>query len=71
METNRKIVFGLGNTDRVMLELAKLREKLHMVGAQPVDFSVGVELSDGTKNVMPETLDRTEAVLCSWGMLEV
>ena len=57
-----------------VLGLAKFREKfpenLHMVGAQPVDLSVGVELSSGIKKVMPEILDRAEAVLRSWGLMK-
>ena len=57
-----------------VLGLAKFREKfpenLHMVGAQPVDLSVGVELSPGIKKVMPEILDRAEAVLRSWGLMK-
>ncbi|MBT3313579.1 MAG: HyaD/HybD family hydrogenase maturation endopeptidase [Anaerolineae bacterium] len=57
-----------------VLGLAKFREKfpenLHMVGAQPIDLSVGVELSDGIKEVMPEILDHAEAVLRSWGLMK-
>ena len=57
-----------------VLGLAKFREKfpenLHMVGAQPVDLSVGVELSSGIKKVMPEILNRSEAVLRSWVLMK-
>jgi hydrogenase maturation protease len=43
---------------------------LHMVGAQPADLSVGVDLSPAITNILPQILVRAESVLQEWQLLE-
>jgi hydrogenase maturation protease len=48
----------------------KLPEHLHLVGAQPVDTSIGLEVSPAIRDMMPNMLERAEAILAMWGLLE-
>lgn len=60
-------------TFQEVLGLAKFRgyfpERLHLVGAHPVDMSVGYGISPEIEKVMPEILARAERVLTEWGLL--
>ena len=60
-------------TFQEVLGLAKFRDKfpehLHLVGAQPVDMSIGYGISLEIEAVMPEILTRAERVLREWGLL--
>lgn len=60
-------------TFQEVLGLAKFRESfpshLHLVGAQPVDLSIGYGLSPEIENVIPEILRRAERVLTRWGLM--
>jgi hydrogenase maturation protease len=60
-------------TFQEVLGLAKIRdlfpEHLHLVGAQPVDMSIGYGVSPQIEAVMPEILKRAERVLCEWELL--
>ena len=47
----------------------RLPEHLHLVGAQPADLSIGVELSSVSEAVLPQILQRAEAVLRGWGLV--
>jgi hydrogenase maturation protease len=61
-------------TFQEVLGLAKFREKfpknLHLVGAQPVDMSIGYGISPEIEAVMPEILARAENILREWGLVE-
>lgn len=56
-----------------VLQLAAVREKLpgrlHLVGAQPADISVGLGLSPEAAAALPEIADRAVRVLESWGLV--
>lgn len=60
-------------TFQEVLGLAKFRgkfpEHLHLVGAQPVDMSIGYGISPEIEAVMPEIIKRAEHVLSDWGLL--
>jgi len=60
-------------TFQEVLGLAKFRDKfpehLHLVGAQPVDMSIGYGISPEIEAVMPEIIKRAERVLSDWGLL--
>lgn len=60
-------------TFQEVLGLAKFRghfpEHLHLVGAQPVDMSIGYGISPQIEAAMPEILSRAERVLREWGLL--
>jgi hydrogenase maturation protease len=60
-------------TFQEVLGLASFRGKLplhlHMIGAQPADLSVGVDLSPQIGAVLPMILDRAEAILHEWGLI--
>lgn len=60
-------------TFQEVLGLAKFRgkfpEHLHLVGAQPVDMSIGYGISPEIEAVMPEIIQRAEHVLSNWGLL--
>jgi hydrogenase maturation protease len=53
-----------------VLGMAKLRghlpEYLHLVGIQPADISLGLELSPTVKRALPEAVSRAYAVLKTW-----
>lgn len=57
-------------TFQEVLGLAKFRDKfpehLHLVGAQPVDMSIGYGISPEIEAVMPEIVQRAERVLREW-----
>lgn len=60
-------------TFQEVLGLAKFRGKfpqnLYLVGAQPVDMSIGYGISPEIEAVMPEIIKRAERVLQEWGLL--
>jgi hydrogenase maturation protease len=60
-------------TFQEVLGLAKFREKLppmlHLIGAQPVDMSIGLELSQEIASVIPEVVRLAEQRLSEWGLL--
>ncbi len=60
-------------TFQEVLGLAKFRDKfpehLHLVGAQPVDMSIGYGISPEIEAIMPEILTRAERVLREWGLM--
>jgi hydrogenase maturation protease len=47
----------------------KLPEHLHLIGIQPADLSIGVELSPLITTRMSEVLERSETILREWGLL--
>ncbi len=61
-------------TFQQVLGLASIRgylpERLHLVGAQPADMSIGVGLSPTIETVMPEILARAEGVLREWQLID-
>lgn len=61
-------------TFQEVLGLAKFREKLppklHLIGAQPVDMSIGLELSQEITAIIPEVVRLAEQCLSEWGLLE-
>jgi len=60
-------------TFQEVLGLAKFRGTfpayLHLVGAQPVDLSIGYGISSQIEKIMPEILTRAERVLREWGLI--
>ena len=48
----------------------KLPDNLHLVGIQPDDISIGVEISDTVQASMEEVLQRSEAVLKAWNLVQ-
>ncbi len=61
-------------TFQEVLGLAKFREKLppnlHLIGAQPVDLAIGLDLSPQIDSIIPEIVRRAENHLSSWGLLD-
>jgi len=61
-------------TFQEVLGLASFRKmlpaNLHLVGLQPADISIGVGMSDTIQAMIPQVLDRAEAVLAAWSLLE-
>ncbi len=61
-------------TFQEVLGLANFRghlpSHLHMIGAQPADLSVGVELSPAITDILPEILNCAEAVLREWQLVD-
>ncbi|MFZ5881336.1 MAG: HyaD/HybD family hydrogenase maturation endopeptidase [Chloroflexota bacterium] len=47
----------------------KLPERLHMIGIQPEDISIGVEVSACVAATMPQIQERAVKVLSEWGLL--
>jgi hydrogenase maturation protease len=47
----------------------KLPEHLHLIGAQPADLSIGLELSTAIDDIMPEILACSKRILIEWGLL--
>ena len=60
-------------TFQEVLGLANIRgllpKNLHMIGIQPADLSVGVELSEVVERAFPDALKRSQAVLKEWGFI--
>jgi hydrogenase maturation protease len=60
-------------TFQEVLGLANVRgflpEHLHLVGIQPDDLSIGLELSPAVERTMPEVVNRARKVLENWGLL--
>ena len=60
-------------TFQEVLGLAKFRLKLpphlHLIGAQPLDLSIGLDLSPEITAVIPEITQRAERRLAAWGLL--
>ena len=61
-------------TFQEVLGLANVRghlpEHLHLVGIQPEDLSIGLELSATVEEALPEVVNRARRVLADWGLLE-
>ncbi len=61
-------------TFQEVLGLASIRghlpEYLHLIGIQPADLSIGVDLSPTITAALPGVVKRTHAVLAGWGKLE-
>ena len=60
-------------TFQEVLGLAKFRQKLppylHLIGAQPLDLSIGLDLSPEIAAVIPEITQRAAQRLSVWGLL--
>jgi len=60
-------------TFQEVLGLADLRNHLpshlHLIGVQPADLSIGVELSPIVAGLLPEIVKRAKEVLIEWGVL--
>ena len=60
-------------TFQEVLGLASFRGKLpahlHLIGVQPADISIGVDLSPTVEAALPEVAARARRVLDSWGLL--
>lgn len=60
-------------TFQEVLGLANLRSRLpshlHLIGVQPADLSVGVELSPIVADQLPEIVKRAKEILIEWGLL--
>ncbi len=57
-------------TFQEVLGLASFRgllpETLHLVGAQPADIGIGLELSPAIASAMPRIVERAVAILTGW-----
>ena len=60
-------------TFQEVLGLAQFRgclpENLHLIGAQPVDISIGLELCPAIEAVLPGIASRAAAILREWGLI--
>jgi hydrogenase maturation protease len=56
-------VLGLANIR------GKLPQYLHLIGIQPEDLSIGLELSPIVEQNLPQMIDRAQAVLQNWGLI--
>lgn len=58
-----------------VLALARFRDTLpphiHLIGVQPADLAVGIDLSPVVAAVIPEVIERVTRVLLSWGLLTI
>lgn len=61
-------------TFQEVLGLANVRgylpEYLHLVGIQPEDLSIGLELSATIEHALPEVVSRACMVLQTWGLIQ-
>ncbi len=61
-------------TFQEVLGLAKARkllpEKIYLIGAQPVDISIGVDLSPEIIEILPKIVDHAELILKEWDLLQ-
>jgi len=48
----------------------KLPEHLHLIGIQPADLSIGVDLSPIVTACMLEVMERSKAILREWGLVD-
>lgn len=59
-------------TFQEVLGLAKMRgnlpEHLHLVGIQPLDISIGLELSSEVQKTLPEVVSHAKAVMHCWSI---
>jgi hydrogenase maturation protease len=59
-------------TFQEVLGLATVRDKLppylHLIGVQPADLAIGLELSPTVAAALPEVIRRAVAVLGAWGL---
>jgi hydrogenase maturation protease len=60
-------------TFQEVLGLAEIRHSLphhlHLIGVQPANLSVGVELSPIVADQLPEVVKRAKEILAGWGIL--
>jgi hydrogenase maturation protease len=60
-------------TFQEVLGLANIRgylpAHLHLIGIQPEDLSIGLELSRVVESALPEVVNRAKNVLAQWGLL--
>jgi hydrogenase maturation protease len=60
-------------TFQEVLGLAAIREKLpehlHLIGIQPDDLSIGVEVSPVVGRAIPEVVTRAERQIAEWGLI--
>jgi len=60
-------------TFQEVLGLAKFRDKfpphLHLIGAQPVDLSIGYGVSQAIEAILPEIIRRASRVLREWELI--
>jgi hydrogenase maturation protease len=58
-------------TFQEVLGLAFIRDKLppylHLLGAQPSDLTIGLEISDKISETLPRIVERAAAVIRDWG----
>jgi hydrogenase maturation protease len=61
-------------TFQEVLGLAKMRgnlpENLHLVGIQPRDLSIGLDLSPEISQALPEVIQRATAILQAWNFID-
>jgi hydrogenase maturation protease len=61
-------------TFQEVLGLARFRgrlpQHLRLIGAQPADLNIGTELSPTLAAVIPKIVERAEAMLREWGLLD-
>ena len=61
-------------TFQEVLGLAKIRDNLpknlHLIGIQPKDLSIGLDLSLEVAQSLPEVVQRATAVLQTWGLIK-
>jgi hydrogenase maturation protease len=48
----------------------KLPEHLHLLGIQPADVNIGIDLSPMIAAILPQLVERAINVLVTWGLLE-
>jgi hydrogenase maturation protease len=60
-------------TFQEVLGLANIRgllpQNLHMIGIQPEDISIGLEMSPTVEHAIPAVIYRAQMVLCGWGLI--
>ncbi len=60
-------------TFQEVLGLAKIRgtlpEHLYLIGIQPADMSIGLELSEVVKRALPTVISRAGAILLEWKLI--
>jgi hydrogenase maturation protease len=60
-------------TFQEVLALAKIRDGLppylHLIGVQPADLSIGLDLSPTVAATIPHAIERASAILRGWGLV--